>query len=178
MRPSVGCTPMDGIVEWSQYVWTLAHTCPHVYIQRSRVDTFGYLTRDMDIFMTVARAVHTPKLLERKVLFQIARKPMKLLYPTEYWPVDDPDLQAQYEAFITQLEKYLGIARSPISLEQLWNDHNPVNTTQSLEEYFFTTFPQMTGRDQWLATLKPFSDQYQQAFGRPPVVNPQLQFRM
>ena len=150
---------------------------PHAYRQHGRVGTFGYLTRDIDIFMTIARAVRTPKLLACRELSGNTRKPIKLLYPTEYWPVDDSDLQAQYDGFITKSEQYLGIARSSISLEQLWLDHNPVNTTQSLNDYFFTTFPQMTGRDQWLATLQPFIEEYSQKFGRPPALNSQLQFR-
>lgn len=63
------------------------------------------------------------------------QKPSKLLYPTEYWPAKDGVSPKVFEDFISRLEKYLGVQRTKVSLEQTWQKHRPAGVIESLSEY-------------------------------------------
>lgn len=75
------------------------------------------------------------------------------------------------------METFLGVKRTPISLEEIWQRSKPVKTALSLEKYFSNVFGWVANIDQWNGFFKDFLHDYKSTFGRAPVLNPQLQFK-
>lgn len=100
------------------------------------------------------------------------------MYPTDYWPVKDGPSQEVFEAFISRLETFLGVKRTEISLEETWQQHNPEGVTESLSEYMEHVFEWAGNPDQWTGLFQDFLPEYEARFGKPPVLNPQLRFKV
>jgi hypothetical protein len=94
------------------------------------------------------------------------------LYPTDYWPTTHGPSQEVFEDFIARLEKYLGVERTAISLEETWEQHRPEGVTDSLSEYFEHIFEWAANPDQWTGFFRDFLPEYEARFGKPPVLNP------
>ncbi|KAK3941866.1 putative amidotransferase subunit A [Diplogelasinospora grovesii] len=106
------------------------------------------------------------------------KKPTRLLYPTDYWPAKDGPSQEVFEAFILRLEKHLGLKRTEISLEEIWQQHRPEGVTESLSEYLEHIFEWAANPDQWTGLFRDFLPEYEARFGKPPVLNPQVRFKV
>jgi hypothetical protein len=62
--------------------------------------------------------------------------PRKLLFPTDFFPNYDPATLNATEKFVTILEKFLGVERSPISFATKWDKTRPEEAHgKPLEEY-------------------------------------------
>ena len=105
------------------------------------------------------------------------KKPVKLLYPTDYWPVSDNASQMIFDAFISRLEQLLYVNRTAINLDELWRKHNPGGVDTPLTEYFAHAFEWGANPDQWTGFFNEFLKEYEANFGKPPVLNPQLRFK-
>lgn len=81
------------------------------------------------------------------------------------------------EISLQKLEKFLGVERTPISLEEIWKTTKPIDENITLEAYFEHTFEWAANPDQWNNILKPFMAEYKGIYGHEPVLNPQLQFK-
>jgi hypothetical protein len=81
------------------------------------------------------------------------------------------------EISIQKLEKFLGVERMPISLEEIWKTTKPIDENITLEAYFEHTFEWAANPDQWNNIFKPFMAEYKGIYGHEPVLNPQLQFK-
>lgn len=114
---------------------------------------------------------------EMAELIHLSQKPMKLLYPTDYWPVADEASQEVFDKFISRLEHFLEVKRTSVSLEKLWLRTNPDGLNTTLEEYFRHTFEWGANPDQWTGFFKDFVEKYEAKMGQPPVLNPQLRFK-
>ncbi|KAL8647564.1 MAG: hypothetical protein Q9226_006377 [Calogaya cf. arnoldii] len=155
MRPSLGAASCDGIIPYS-----------------GEFDTVGGFARNAEDFAKLSRALyHSATDSECK------KEPVKILYPTDYWPVEHEESQAVFEAFVVKLELHLGIQRTRISLEETWQKTKVVETDLALAEYFEHVFEWAANRDQWSSFMEKFFEDYQSKFGRAAVVNPQLQFK-
>ncbi|KAK0609894.1 amidase signature domain-containing protein [Bombardia bombarda] len=106
------------------------------------------------------------------------QKPTVILYPIDYWPAKDTASQEVFEAFIARLERFLGVTRTEISLEDTWAEHRPEGVTESLSEYFEHIFEWAANPDQWTGLFRDFLSDYESKFGKPPVLNPQLRFKV
>jgi len=49
----------------------------------------------------------------------------RLLYPLDFFPQADAEQEAMSEAFITVLENFLGVKRTPISIINTWESNPP-----------------------------------------------------
>lgn len=107
----------------------------------------------------------------------IPQKPSKVLYPVEYWPKTSTEHDAVLESFIVRLERYLGVQRSRISLEEVWATTKPVPENTTLEKYLEHVFEWAGNPSQWKDFLSPFITKYKSIYGRDPALNPQLQFK-
>jgi hypothetical protein len=105
------------------------------------------------------------------------KKPTKILYPTDYWPVKHQESQTVFDNYIAKLEAYIGVKKTPINLENLWQETNSVQTDESLEDYFEHVFEWVANPDQWTGFFKAFNQEYEETFGHQPVLNPQLRFK-
>lgn len=97
----------------------------------------------------------------------------------EYWPVGDAKHQATLEKFVLKLEKFLGVKRTPISLELLWKETKPEGLEEgiSLGQYFEYVFEWAANLDQWNHFLEPFIKEYKETYNHEPILNPQLQYK-
>jgi hypothetical protein len=106
-----------------------------------------------------------------------SQSPTRILYLSEYWPVEDKASSAIFESTIQQFENTLGTKRTKLSLSKLWAETNTVGTELSIDDYFNSTFVTASAPDQY-AMLKSFHIEYEKAFGHAPPLNPQLQWKM
>jgi len=72
----------------------------------------------------------------------------------------------------------LGVKRTPISLRDTWAQHRPAQTTETFEEYFAHVFEWAANPDQWTGLLRGVLSDYESRFGKLPVLNPQLRFKI
>ncbi|KAJ5113150.1 amidase [Penicillium angulare] len=156
IRPSTDAIENEGVIPFSK-----------------NFDTFGVFTRDMKT-LTLASSVLYSQTAEVSSCFE---KPTRLVYLSEYWPVEDTESSVIFERSIEKLERALGIKRTELSLGKLWSETNPVGTSLSIDDYFKKTFVTASAPDQW-DMLKKFHLEFQNAFGHAPPLNPQLQWKM
>ncbi|CAO1597918.1 hypothetical protein XANCAGTX0491_001707 [Xanthoria calcicola] len=155
LRPSHGVTSMEGIIPWG-----------------AEFDTFGGLARDAAILETISRVLYDFHSSDA-----CTRKPRKILYPSDFWPVAQESQQTLFDVFIARLETYTGTKCLPINLADNWRENNPVGTDKSLTEYFNSTLPWAYAKTQY-QTYKTFQDDYINTFGSTPYFNPEGQFKM
>ncbi len=82
-----------------------------------------------------------------------------------------------FKKFIRCLESYLGLERTPVSLEETWSQTRPEGVTSSLSEYLEHAFEWAANPDQWAGFFKDFLEEYEKEMGKIPVLNPQLRFK-
>ncbi|KAK4179293.1 putative amidotransferase subunit A [Triangularia setosa] len=131
MRLSLGAASFKGIVPYSP-----------------KFDTVGRFSRTAKEFKVLAEALYD----SRTGPGSVRTKPIKILYPTDYWPLNDQPMQEVLNNAISKLEDFLG---------------NP-------SEYFEPVFEWGSNPDQWTGFFKDFLPQYEARFGKPPALNPQL----
>ncbi|KAI8946022.1 putative glutamyl-tRNA amidotransferase subunit A [Xylaria longipes] len=157
MRPSLGATSTTGLVPYSS-TW----------------DTIGGFARTAEEYKILAQALYGSTNTHDRVY----KKPTKLIYPTDYWQVDDEASRQVFETFITRVEKFLGVKRTRISLADTWKETRPKSTDESISKYFHHAFDWSANRDQWTGLLKPFIEEYTRKMGKAPVLNPQVRFKV
>ncbi|KAJ5050578.1 uncharacterized protein L3040_002455 [Drepanopeziza brunnea f. sp. 'multigermtubi'] len=153
MWPSLRVTDVEGVLPWSPMF-----------------DTFGVFPRDLESYVTAARVIHADS--EAK---KCLSKPRRILYPTDYLPVEHSESQDFYNNFIAKLES-LGIQKEELDLSVLWLKSNPIQTTQALSEYLHNNLPYVYELAQFKSYEK-FAREYKEAYGVKPIFNPQGQFR-
>ncbi|KAK3377120.1 putative glutamyl-tRNA amidotransferase subunit A [Lasiosphaeria ovina] len=156
MRSSLGAASFSGIVPYSP-----------------KFDTLGGFARTAGEFKVLAEALYGSPCTT-----DAGRKPTKILYPVDYWPANDEPSQEVFEAFISRLEAFLNVNRTAINLESAWQKHRPDGVSESLSEYFEHVFEWAANPDQWAGLFNSFLPDYEAKFGKPPVLNPQLRFKV
>ncbi|CAG7975139.1 unnamed protein product [Penicillium salamii] len=156
IRPSTGAIDNGGVIPFSK-----------------NFDTFGLFTRDIDTLSRASSVLYN----QDAEITTCFKKPTRIVYLTEYWPVEDEASSVVFERNIQQLEKTLGTKRTELSLGKLWSETNPVGTNLSIGDFFNNTFVTASSPDQW-DMLKNFHAEYHDAFGHAPPLNPQLQWKM
>ncbi|KAM4060528.1 amidase [Hirsutella rhossiliensis] len=154
MRPTLGAASTMGLVPYS-----------------SNWDTIGGFARTAAEYKTLAQALYGST-------DTAGKKPTKLIYPTDYWPVADEASQRVFEAFITRVEGFLGVKRTNISLADTWKKTRPKGTHESIGKHFHHAFDWSANRDQWTGLLQPFIKEYTKTMGKPPILNPQVRFKV
>ncbi|KAK7918291.1 hypothetical protein PG985_010165 [Apiospora marii] len=157
MRPTLGAVGMDGVIPYS-----------------SNWDTIGALARTGADIKILAQALYGTQETATKNF----KLPTKLIYPTDYWPVADAASQKVFDNFVSQLETLLGVQRVELSLAETWRQTRPDDTSESIAEQFHHVFDWSANRDQWTGLLEPFIKEYTEKTGKPPVLNPQVRFKV
>ncbi|KAL2369276.1 amidase [Blastomyces gilchristii SLH14081] len=156
IRPSTDAIDNKGVIPFSK-----------------NFDTFGIFTRNIETLTAASSVLYN----QHAEIHSCFKKPTRIIYPNEYWPVEDMASSAVFESVIGKLENAIGTKRTSISLSGLWAETNPVGTDVSIDDYFKTTFVSASAPDQW-RMLKNFHSEYSSVFGHSPPVNPQLQWKM
>lgn len=72
----------------------------------------------------------------------MSKFPTKILYPTEFFPVQEPAQQKMVESFVEILESFLGVKKTSFSLAETWAQSPPAEAEgKSLEDYAYTVRP-------------------------------------
>jgi len=106
------------------------------------------------------------------------QRPKHILYPEDYWPVSHLESQAQFENFISKLEAFLNVKRTPINFAKLWRATLPVETDLNLEQFFDQTFTKAAHHDQWEFLSGVINDYKKANAGIPPIFDPQVQYKV
>ncbi|QYT05271.1 Amidase domain-containing protein [Trichoderma simmonsii] len=157
MRPTLGAANTTGLVPYS-----------------SNWDTIGGFARTATEFKTLAQALYGSTETQGKIY----EKPTKLIYLTDYWPVNHEESQMVMESFIVRVEKFLGVNRTNINLADTWKRTHPEGADESISRYFHHAFDWSANRDQWTGLLNPFIEEYTDRMGKPPILNPQVRFKV
>lgn len=72
----------------------------------------------------------------------------------------------------------MGVKRTRINLADTWANFHPEGTDESISKYMYNAFDWSANRDQWHGLLKPFIEEYTTKFGKRPVLNPQVRFKV
>ncbi|KAJ5414878.1 hypothetical protein N7509_000212 [Penicillium cosmopolitanum] len=86
-------------------------------------DSFGIFARSYSEIQRVLLSSGIPELDERKL-------PIRILYPTDWFPYKNPAQQQMTEEFVGILEELLGVTRTNISLKDEWTRSAPENFRQ------------------------------------------------
>ena len=107
-------------------------------------------------------------------------KPGKIIWPSEYCDrqskyvvTHNEDVHIQFEHFVSELEKYLGVKRTTVSLRDLWNTRE---AGRDFDEYFKCTYEAILNSDSYTNNLK-FVEDYQEVSGRHPYLPPSIKNR-
>lgn len=72
----------------------------------------------------------------RKIADPTNKPPMRILYPTEFFPTQNQAQQALLEQYVSILEEFLGVKRTTFSFVERWAEKPPAPAMgKSLEEY-------------------------------------------
>ncbi|EGX95643.1 amidase, putative [Cordyceps militaris CM01] len=152
LRTSYGVTSRQGIVP----------SC-------NEFDTVGTLHRSLkDAKHLTAATLDVP---------DSSRFPKRLLYPLDFFPQADADQQAMTESFITTVESFLGIERTPISITDTWAS-NPPDEAQgkSLQDFLGMSAVWPMYYDTY-HTFDAFRADYLAKFGKEAFVGPYMRKR-
>ncbi|KAI1129070.1 putative amidase [Nemania abortiva] len=103
--------------------------------------------------------------------------PKRLIYPLDFFPQEDAEQQAMTEAFISIVEKFLGVERAPISITDTWASNPPKEAgTKTLQEFLEMSAVWPMYYDTY-HTFDNFRQDYLAKYGKPPFVGPYMRKR-
>ncbi|KAF9765336.1 hypothetical protein IL306_002424 [Fusarium sp. DS 682] len=169
LRPSFGSTSMKGIPANSP-----------------AFDTVGQFSRSLDDLRFIVS--HTFENVEQS----FSGFPSKILYPSEFYPLENEEQQALTEEFIAILEDFLGVRRTPFSFVEEW-EKNPPKEAGGLALLKYTEKACLLGpfsfTAKWLQSafwslcydyyhgFDDFRDEYRAKYGKNPFVSSVVRFR-
>lgn len=59
------------------------------------------------------------------------RTPRRIIYPTDFFPIPDPAHQQLIDLFIEKLETLVGTKKDPLSLDKLWDESRPPQSSSA-----------------------------------------------
>ena len=118
-------------------------------------DTPAFMARDIQAMNNIARAWYCPirftDIPKDKNLY-----PQKILWPADYCDptskhvlTQNEHVHATFEKFVVQLETFLGVKRTVISLRTLWQEDNLLHFNESFDDYFRYTYETIVNKDSY-----------------------------
>lgn len=86
----------------------------------TEMDTAGFFARDPSLFHKISMLWFEDAQVEVNKTF--TNFPSKLLYPVDYFPLNNSAAQAIFDSFISTLEEEFGMQRTPINFTKTLND--------------------------------------------------------
>ncbi|THZ54669.1 amidase signature enzyme, partial [Aureobasidium pullulans] len=152
MRTTYGATSKQGIVT----------SC-------KEFDTVGTLHRSLkDAKHLISATIDVP---------DSSQYPKRILYPTDFFPQADDTQQAICEAFISQVEDFLGVKRTPISFRDEWEKNPPKEAgSKSLLDFLEMSAVWPMYYDTY-HTFDDFRNDYKEKFGKEAYAGPYMRRR-
>ncbi|KDR84180.1 hypothetical protein GALMADRAFT_111430 [Galerina marginata CBS 339.88] len=149
IRPSHGSLDLTGVVPLSE-----------------EMDTAGFFARHPSIFHTVASRWYagSPVWSQQPT----TRFPMKLIYPTDHFPVRDSAAQKLIDAFVIALHQHLGISQKQVNFTDILTPFLPNGSFPA----FQLSSNKLAEYRSWVSVGKPTTDEFISRFGRPPTFDP------
>ncbi|RWA09516.1 hypothetical protein EKO27_g5579 [Xylaria grammica] len=153
LKVTWGAIPMDGVVPACEFYDSIGILC------RSP----GTIERMVQAFRTVADAEPDSG---------SSKPPTKILYPTDWYPLENPDQQRLNEEFLRDLERFTGTQHSKISMSDEWSQSCPEEYKGvTLKDLLATTSEQLNRYDN-VHNFDEFRREYKERFGKTAYVSP------
>ncbi|CAI7644129.1 unnamed protein product [Penicillium manginii] len=123
-------------------------------------DVAGHFARDVDTFNQLGSVMYPNPAIKNYTKF-----PKRILFPQEYWENIDPDYTTACNDYVKHLERFLGVSRTIIDTNSLWQRHSKQN--MSLADYFANLIPYVSGSNDFIVD---FRKDYFEKFGSFPYV--------
>ncbi|KAH8753093.1 amidase [Diaporthe sp. PMI_573] len=158
VRPTHGVLSTDGVASF----------CPYY-------DVPTFFGRDLGVFHKFADLWYggSSKLNNSASL----TKDATILYPTDYLPTNNAEQMKIIDAFVSDLEAFLGVKRTPISLAEEWRKTGAETPeTADLSKYLETAATLPYYKDA-IEIVKEWTDKYREQHGRSPFIHRALRWR-
>ena len=131
-------------------------------------DTPCVFGRDIQRFETFIRAWYGPPETDGPIG---RSRPTSVIYPLEYFPTENKEQMRCIDSFVSDLESFLGIKASRISIAERWEHTKPEDANgQSVQEYLRDAIVQ-TFYHEFYNSTEGFRAQYQQKHHKSPYIN-------
>lgn len=145
-------------------------------------DTPAFFARDVESAEHFAKTWYQLQSVE-DVLQAKSWEPRKILWPTEYCDrhskyvvTHNEDVHIRFEHFVSELEAFLGVKRTVVSLRDLWNKRELYQPGRDFDEYFKYTYEAILNRDSYTNNLG-FVEDYKRVVGWHPYLPPSIMNR-
>ncbi|KAI0469333.1 amidase signature domain-containing protein [Xylaria cf. heliscus] len=148
-----GGVPMDGVVPACEFY-----------------DSIGILGRSPG---TIERLLQVSNIGAKKESEEKASKTFtQILYPIDWYPLENQDQQRLNEEFLRDLERFTGVQHTKFSLSEEWSRTCPDEYRGvSLKDFLATTSEQINRYDN-VHNFDEFRNEYQRRFQKPAYVSP------
>ncbi|KAI0198309.1 amidase signature domain-containing protein [Astrocystis sublimbata] len=103
--------------------------------------------------------------------------PKEILYPTDFFPMADPQQQKLIERFISDLESYLGVNATHMSIADRWKECPPDEASGKTIQEFIDKAPYNPFYYDGYHEYITFREEYQEKFGKPVYVGPYMRWK-
>lgn len=145
-------------------------------------DTPAFFARDIESAEHFAKTWYHLKCVEDEPETK-SWKPCKILWPSEYCDrqskyvvTHNEEVHLKFEHFVSELERYLGVQRTIVSLRDLWNKSKFHQPERNFDEYFKYTYEAILNRDSYTNNVE-FVKDYNRVFGCHPYLPPSIMNR-
>ncbi|KAI1130119.1 amidase [Nemania abortiva] len=130
-------------------------------------DMPGFFGRDLARFPEIISVWYG----KSPMLLPPLKTPVRILYPTDYLGMCNKDQLTAINSFVIALESLLQVKRTPVSIAELWKEHQPDGPKNAnISEYLRTAGCYPFFHDTYVATSS-FRADYEKKFGVPPFVH-------
>lgn len=138
------------------------------------MDTLGFFARDITVFNRVLKA-WLPDTVEKEVEGHYV-SPRALIYPTDYFPLSPPEVQAPITTFIEKLEKFLQVRKRKVSFDEQWKKTASFAGGVGITDYLETVISTLQLKGSW-DNSRGFADEYRRVFDREMEVHEQVKHK-
>ena len=145
-------------------------------------DTPAFFTRNVESAEHFAKTWYQLQSV-KDVLQPKNWKPCKILWPSEYCNrqskyvvTHNEEVHIKFEHFVSELEAFLGVKRTTVSLRDLWNKRELHQPERDFDEYFKYTYEAILNRDSYTNNIN-FVRDYKKTVGWHPYLPPSIMNR-
>lgn len=158
MRPTHDAVPLDGIVPVFE-PW----------------DAPAVFARDITILKPVLSTWYKSKTV---VAHTALRESSTIVYPLDYFPVDNRVQMQLIDAFLADLAKTLNAVIRKVSIASLWDETRPSEVgQQSVQDYLRDTYVNTNFHDYYYNSTDEFRKTYEERYQKRPYVEPFINWK-
>ena len=137
-------------------------------------DTACLFSRDIRKIQDILAIWHSTTNISRGISVGHTALPAAIYFPEDYFPVQNQDQMSMVESFVLDLEKFLNIRKTKISISALWNKKPPFQlkpNSQSVQEFLGKVAVETYYHDFYHSTDS-FRAKYHERYHKEPYVTP------